>query len=277
MKFSEYLFNKVSIYLMAILFNEEPSLDDILFENRNRDYGAYQLRRRYNRVVIASLIISSVLMSLAVIIPFIPTRNEGQVLSGAPGYVNVQLEDLEMPEEIYVPPAPPPPQVAKIQETVKYVPPVIVDSISLDERPIATIEEVLAGPDNTEIEIVGNGVAESIIPGIGSGEETDEPFMIVEIMPMFRGGDINEFRSWVQKRTNYPQIAIDNRIQGKVLLTFIVEPNGSVTNVIVLKGVDPVIDNEAVKTIESSPKWTPGYQRGKPVRVRYSIWINFEF
>jgi protein TonB len=59
------------------------------------------------------------------------------------------------------------------------------------------------------------------------------------------------------------------------MLTFIVKPDGSVSNVTILKGVDPLIDNEAVKSIESSPKWSPGYQRGKPVRVRYSLWLNF--
>jgi protein TonB len=86
---------------------------------------------------------------------------------------------------------------------------------------------------------------------------------------------MNKFREWVQKRTTYPQAAIDNRIQGRVMLTFIVEPDGSVSNVTVMKGVDPIIDIEAVKSIEASPKWSPGLQRGKPVRVRYSMWLNF--
>ena len=74
---------------------------------------------------------------------------------------------------------------------------------------------------------------------------------------------------------DYPQIAIDNKISGKVFLTFIVEKDGSVSNVTVVKGVDPIIDIEAVKTIQSSPKWNPGLQRGQPVRVRYSIGLNF--
>ena len=77
-------------------------------------------------------------------------------------------------------------------------------------------------------------------------------------MPSFKGGDINKFREWVQKRTNYPQAAIDNKIQGRVFLTFIVEKDGSVSNVTVVKGVDPIIDDEAVKAIQASPKWSPG-------------------
>lgn len=256
--------------------NKVPSFDDLIFENRNKAYGAYQLRKRYNRIVITGLIITSLVFSMALIITFIPVKREDHVLGGGPRYVNVLLEDLQIPEEqIYVPPAPPPPQAARLPEIVKYLPPDIVDTVDLTERPMSTADELLSQPTDENIDIAENGTGESIMPGLGSGEETDEPFVIVEIMPMFKGGDINKFRDWVQKRTNYPQIAIDNKIQGRILLTFIVEPDGNVTNVTVLKSVDPLIDNEAVKSIESSPKWTPGYQRGKPVRVRYSMWLSF--
>ena len=95
-------------------------------------------------------------------------------------------------------------------------------------------------------------------------------------MPSFRGGDLNKFRDWVQKRTNYPHEAIEEQIEGKVFLTFIIETDGSVSNVTIVKGVDPLIDNEAVKAIQESPKWSPGLQRGQPVRVRYSMALNFE-
>ena len=94
-------------------------------------------------------------------------------------------------------------------------------------------------------------------------------------MPSFKGGDLNKFREWVQKRTKYPQEALDRKVQGRVFLTFVVETDGSVSNVTVVKGVDPMIDNEAVRAIQGSPKWTPGLQRGQPVRVRYSMWLAF--
>jgi protein TonB len=96
-------------------------------------------------------------------------------------------------------------------------------------------------------------------------------------MPTFKGGDLSKFRDWVWKRTNYPQAAIDKKIRGTVFLTFIVEKDGSVTNVTVIKGVDPIVDYEAVKTISESPKWSPGLQRGQPVRVRFQIPMNFMF
>ena len=94
-------------------------------------------------------------------------------------------------------------------------------------------------------------------------------------MPKFKGGDIDKFREWVQKQTKYPEVATINNVHGKVYITFIVENDGSVTNVKVIKGVDPLIDDEAVKAVKSSPKWTPGKQRGVPVRVSYLIVLNF--
>jgi len=107
------------------------------------------------------------------------------------------------------------------------------------------------------------------------GINSDDAFFIVEVMPSFKGGDLNKFSDWVRKRTNYPQAAVENRIEGKVYVTFVIETDGSVSNVTVVKGVDPLIDKEAVRTIQSSPKWSPGLQRGQAVRVRCSMALNF--
>ena len=252
-----------------------PEFDDLLFETRNREYGAYQLRKRYNSVVIAGIIIGSLIVSLAVVIPFVLIPQNDHILRGGTRFVQVKMDNLKSPmEEIIVAPAPPPPQEVRIEEIVKYVPPVVVDSLLTSEKTIATTDAILAQPAEVQLEINGNGNGENLFAE-GEGGETDEPFVMVEIMPLFKGGDINKFRDWVQKRTNYPQLAIDNKIQGKVMLTFIVEPDGSVTDVTVLKGVDPLIDNEAVKSIAASPKWSPGLQRGKPVRVRFQMSLSF--
>ena len=107
-------------------------------------------------------------------------------------------------------------------------------------------------------------------------EEEEEIFVVVEDMPTFRGGDVNKFREWVQNRVKYPQIAAENGIQGKVFIMFVVEPDGSVSNVQVTRGVDPALDNEAIQVVQDSPKWAPGRQRGAPVRVRFSITVNFQ-
>jgi len=108
-------------------------------------------------------------------------------------------------------------------------------------------------------------------------EETeDEIFVIVEDMPKFRGGDINKFREWVQKRVRYPELAAENGIQGRVFITFVVETNGNVSKVSISRSVDALLDDAAKEAVAASPKWEPGMQRGRPVRVRYSIPIIFQ-
>jgi protein TonB len=256
---------------------EVPDFNDLLFELRNKDYGAYQLRKRYNSVVVLGIILSSLIFCSAVILSFILTPHSDHVLRGGNRYVQVQLENLDPPiEEIIVPLSPPPPEAAHIQEFVKYVPPVVIDSVLPLETTQATTDELLAQSSSDQIDISGTGSGEDLSSG-QDGSKTDEFYAIVEVMPSFKGGDINKFREWVQRRTNYPQIAIDKKIRGKVFLTFIVESDGTVSNVTVVKGVDPIIDNEAVKAIQASPKWSPGLQRGQPVRVRYLIPLSFAF
>jgi protein TonB len=196
------------------------------------------------------------------------------------------MGNLDMPiDEIFTlpssPPPPPPKSVEIVQETIKYAPPVIVDSISSIEETFATVDEVLFQTTVEHSDLNGFGIGDESfgfggIGGIG-GIEADEPFFFVEVMPSFRGGDINNFREWVQRRTTYPQAAIDAKIKGRVYLTFIVEPDGSVSNVTVIQGVAAIIDNEAVRAIQSSPNWSPGLQRGQAVRVRFSMWLNFTF
>jgi protein TonB len=252
-------------------------IDDLLFRSRNRDYGAYQLRKKYNSVLIFCVILSTLIMSLTVILPFVFTHHSDNVLLGNRRYVQLNMENLEPPkEEIYVPPAPPPPQAVHVEEIAKYVPPVVVDSVPPMEKTQLSTDEYLNQTTSDKLDVNGTGIGDELSEG-QDGTETDEPFFLVEVMPSFKGGGIEKFRVWVQNRTNYPLEAINKRIKGKVYLTFIVEKDGSVSNVIVVKGVDPLLDQEAVKAISESPKWTPGLQRGLPVRVRYSIPLNFNF
>jgi protein TonB len=186
------------------------------------------------------------------------------------------MDKMEPPRDIYVPPAPPPPPPATLPN-IKYVAPVVVDSVPPTEKALPSVAEVLASdPSNVQLPVAGNGSNDDLLSG-QIGEESDEPFMLVEVPPTFKGGGLEEFRNWVQKRTVYPVAAQDNGIQGKVYLTFIVERDGTVSNVKVVKGVDKILDDEAVKAIEGSPKWSPGLQRGRPVRVRFTINLVFAF
>jgi len=256
---------------------EMPDFNDLLFEMRNKDYGAYQLRKRYNAVVIAGIILSSILVSSAVILPFIITPRSDHVIRGGYNYVQVDMENLQPPtDQIIVPLPPPPPKPARIQEVNKYVPPEVVDTVfPLDILQVSTDEILAQSPnDQGEVEGTGTGMGDALSYG-EYGSDLGEPFFMVEEMPAFRGGDLNNFREWVKRRTIYPQVAVDKKIQGRVFLTFIIETDGSVSNVTVIRGVDPIIDNEAVKAIQASPKWSPGLQRGEPVRVRYQMSLLF--
>ncbi len=250
--------------------------DDIVFENRNREYGAYQLRKRYHRVLFAGLLICTLIVTTAVLIPFLLRPSSDKVITGGRGSVMIRMENLTPPEEqLFIPPAaPPPPQSEEVHEIVKYVPPVVVDSLLPSEITQMTTEEILSSIEGEIPEVTGTGFGDGLIDGPGGGD-LEEPLFQVEVMPSFRGGDLAKFREWVGKRTNYPQAAIENKIRGTVYLTFIIEKDGSVSNVTIIKGVHPLLDNEAVKVISESPKWSPGLQRGQPVRVRFQIPLSF--
>ncbi len=108
------------------------------------------------------------------------------------------------------------------------------------------------------------------------GKETEEiTFIIVEDMPKFRGGDHNAFQAWIQRNLRYPEIAVENGISGRVFVKFAVNTEGKVVDAKVVRGVDPALDKEALRVINSSPKWDPGKQRGKPVKVQFTFPVVF--
>jgi protein TonB len=246
--------------------------DDIVFEYRNRDYGAYYLRKKYYSALLAGVILSSLLGTSLTIVPFLTRPKSERILTVGNRFVQARMENLVPPaEEIYVPPAP---EIEKITESIEYVPPVVVDTVTPAEQIQITTDEALASQGGNVREEFQSGSGNYLLPG-GDGTGDEEPLFIVEVMPTFKGGDLNKFRDWVQKRINYPQEAIDKKIRGKVILTFIIEKDGSLNNISIVKGVDPLLDNEAVRTISESPKWSPGLQRGRPVRVRFLIPLSF--
>lgn len=108
--------------------------------------------------------------------------------------------------------------------------------------------------------------------------DPDEPFLLAETMPRFRDGDLNSFRTWVQSQVRYPAEAIEKRIQGRVIVTFIIEKDGSLTNIDLLQSPDKSLSDEARRTLESTPagSWTPGMQKGVPVRIKYTLPIDFK-
>lgn len=250
-----------------------PDFDDLIFESRNKEYGAYKLRKDYKWILAVSTFIAVFIACCLAIIPFYVENSSRKVTAVGARYVPVQMDDFIPPKEEYYLPAPPPPSSGQMQE-IKYVPPEIVDTVFTREQTLVTTDEALAYSGDTTV--VGNapGFSDDLLSGEG-GSEFGEAFLIVEEMPRFMGGDINKFRQWVMRRAIYPEEAISNNIKGTVVLTFIVEKDGSVSNVTIVKAVHPLLDDEAKRVISSSPRWSPGLQRGLAVRVRYSIALIF--
>jgi len=165
---------------------------------------------------------------------------------------------------------PPPPEMPK-EPTVSDILQIVDDDIKIEHELVINTED----NKNLGIEIrdfiVGTGTAveEEII-------EEEIRFEIVEEKPKFQGGDENTFSKWVGDRIEYPEVAKENGVQGRVMLTFVVNTDGRITDVQVLRGVDPALDREAVRVVQSSPRWTPGRQRDKPVKVRYNFPVIFQ-
>lgn len=161
---------------------------------------------------------------------------------------------------------PPPPEVN--QPVLSEILEIVDDEVKVDDIIIDTEDDKNMGIG--EITDYKEEVVEEVV------EEEAIPFQLVEEKPKFNGGDANEFSKWVNQRLVYPEIAKENGVQGRVMLQFQVNPDGSVSNVKVLRGVDPSLDKEAVRVVSSSPKWTPGKQRDRAVKVTYTFPVIFQ-
>ena len=164
---------------------------------------------------------------------------------------------------------PPPPEMPKAPTLSDFLD-IVDDEIKIDHELIIDIEDTRNFGIEIKDFVVGNTyVEEEII-------EEEIRFEIVEEKPTFLGGDENTFNAWVKEHIDYPEVAKENGMQGRVMLTFVIDVDGSVTDVTVLRSQDPALDKEAVRAVSSSPKWKPGRQRDKPVRVRYNFPVVFQ-
>lgn len=163
---------------------------------------------------------------------------------------------------------PPPPEAPKE--------PVLSDIIDIVDDDVKIENELII--DMEDSKDLGVEIQEYVPQAATEDEEEEEeiPVAIVDEKPKFQGGDENTFSTWVFKNIVYPEIAKENGVSGRVTLQFTVDKDGSVTNVVVVRGVDASLDREAVRVVSSSPKWTPGRQRDKPVKVRYTFPVVFQ-
>ena len=177
----------------------------------------------------------------------------------------VEVEDMvPITEE-----TPPPPEVAPKIPILSDQIDVVDDNIKVDDSMFQNLED----DANSGVEIMDYIEA---APEEENVEEEAIPFQLVEEKPSFNGGDANEFSKWVNSKLVYPEIAKENGVQGRVTLQFTVNADGSVSNVKVLRGVDSSLDKEAVRVVSSSPKWKPGKQRDRAVKVTYTFPVIFQ-
>jgi protein TonB len=256
---------------MAKEDNMVPAFDDIVFKERNKEYGAYKLRKRYNRTVVFSLFIGIIIIGTAVITPYINAKALENKQKRAERQVEIKMENLDQPTEAAPPPPPPPPPPADVVQQQKYVPPVVVDSVKPEDvKQLMTADEAQTEVQNTEVVEVQQTVKEEV----QEAEPEEVPFVVVEEMPSFPGGDAALLK-YIGEHTNYPEVAKENNIQGRVIVRFCVTAKGGVSQVSVLKGVDPELDKEAMRVVTTLPPFKPGKQGGKPVPVWYMVPITF--
>ncbi len=253
-----------------LLKNEAVTLEEIVFEKRNKEYGAYVLRKKFRKFLLIAFLISLFSIGGAVLVPFIQAlNNKGKNVALVKNTV-VSMENLKADDDVPPPPPPPPPPPAAAEAQVKYVAPVVVDSVSVEVE-LATVSEVNETVTNEPVPEKIEVVKEEE-PAIVQEEEV---FLIVEEQATFQGGDVQSFREWVMKNIKYPTVAQENGIKGKVYVQYAVNSKGEVCDVKVVRGVDPSLDKEAVRVIMSSPKWEPAKQRGTRVKQQFTIPISF--
>ncbi|MBX2954253.1 MAG: energy transducer TonB [Leadbetterella sp.] len=264
------------------------TLDDMVFETRNKEYGAYYLRKNYRSYLTRATVIGTALFSLlfagALAFNKIQAANaEKEImvdLSATNLDEEVPEEEIEIPEDVTPPPLEePPPEVA--QE--KFLPP----EPKKDEE--VTIEEPPPSAEKLETAVISNKTVEGVeakdvfIPPPPPKEVAvvkvekaaeEEIFMSVEQDAQFPGG-MSELMKYLNKNVKYPAVAQRANVGGKVVLRFVVEKDGSVAQISVLKSVGFGCDEEAVRVVKSMPKWSPGKQNGRPVRVWYTLPVTY--
>jgi len=260
------------------LFND--AWVDLLFKERNQEYGAFELRKDSSRRHKWGIIISLLFLVLIIVIPILykqiieitKVKNvDVTTLS------NIQIEKpVEKPKDIIIEkPAPP------LKSSIKFTPPVIKpDEEVADDEVIKTQEELTKTDVNISVADV-KGTDEINGQDIGDlnnqivGEDTiSAPYAVVEQMPEFPGGE-RALQKFLSSSVKYPRIATENGIQGKVFVNFVVDRSGSISNVKIIRGVDQSLDQEAMRVVKSMPKWIPGKQNGEAVRVSFTVPINF--
>lgn len=249
---------------------------DMVFEGRNKSYGAYELRKDNSKTSVRALVLGAIIFSLLLSAPLIarliPDGSDDEALDKK--ITTVKLPPKEKPPENLPPPPPPPPKV----DQVKFVKPVVAKAEEVVEEP-PKIKEIVDKKLGAET-IKGDPDAELTVEPVGNGpkdvvEEVDNNIYNtagIEVKPDFPGG-IEKFYGYVGKNYQVPE---EEGLKGKVFVSFVVEKDGSLTDIKVIRDIGYGTGKEAIRVLKSCPRWNPGEQNGKKVRVLYSLPINIQ-
>ncbi|MBT2557746.1 TonB family protein [Hymenobacter sp. ISL-91] len=268
-----------------------PSLDDIVFEGRNKAYGAYALRQLYGRHLFRAVALAVALATLLIAVPLGISYLWPAVVVVPPIVPTGPTIEILPPPTIAQPPVTPP---ASSQATItlrtelsQNLPPTVVD----DTQPLKSQQPAVAAPDINGPVALGDinrdgtgGFADTTSPGApGNDSATNssapaitKPFVSVEVMPEFAGGQA-ALAKYLQRNLRYPSSALRAGVGGRVYIAFTVNTDGSITDVEVLKGLGYGTDEEASRVIGQMPAWKPGYQNNRAVPVRYNLPITFTY
>jgi periplasmic protein TonB len=264
------------------------TLEEIVFQNRNKSYGAYSLRIDYQNVIKKSLLIGIIIFGLAVLTPMLWAKVESKMEKQVIATV-IDVDIPEPPKEIETPKIETPPPVEPdpiVRSQMRFVEPEIVDDSKQTELP----------PDQDDLNKAVNIGTENIEgneepiptedPDAVKGKEIDMPvaveaedknqvFITVEQNPEFAGG-MNALLKFLQKNLRYPTPAVNANVMGKVYMQFVVGQDGNISKVDVLKGIGFGCDEEAQRVVKLMPKWSPGRQSGRAVAVKFTLPISFQ-
>ncbi len=261
---------------------------DLIFEGKNQAYGAYKLRKGTSRRNIISIIIVVVVALLAfsvIAIKKIVDANTEKVASTQVtelSNLEQKQKKAEVKKQIKV--QEPEKVVERVKSSVKFTAPVIKkDSEVKPEDEIKTQDQLMQnkaaigsfdvkGNDDANGEVLKakEVIAQPEPPKV----EENKVFDMVEEMPSFPGGPA-ALMQFLQSNTHYPAVAQENGVQGRVTVSFVVEKDGSITDVQVARSADPSLDKEAIRVVKSMPRWTPGRQNGSTVRVKFNVPVTF--
>lgn len=259
----------------------ELTLDNILFENRNKSYGAYYIRNIYNSHLKKAMIIGAVIFSAALISPKIAKLFEGEPVKEEEFKITEVILAEPPPIDPKTTPPPPPPKVEQPKPpqiaSTEFLPPKILEDEKVieEKEPPTQVEMKESNPG--EVTQVGESenLNEVIVAGNGNAEVGDPNQILVYVgEPSVFQGDYIKF---LRKNLKYPTGARDKKIQGKVFLKFVIEPDGSISDIQVVKGLGHGLDQEAIRVVKLMNKqWTPGKNNGVPARVWKNLHIDFK-